>query len=159
MTPVDEDRELHRTGPADVAQGVEGGADRASREQDVVDEHDQPALDALAGDLGAGQGARRAQPQVVAVHGDVEGADRHFPAGDLFELLGEPTGEEHASRRDAEENHVVGALGAFDDLVGDPGQYPGDVGSLQNGACRIAGGVVLCVHKKRTSFSVSRDGP
>lgn len=68
-------------------------------------------------------------------------------------------GEEDPAGRDAEEHHVVGALGAFDDLVGDTGEYPGDVGSLQNGACRIAGGVVLCVHKKRTSFSASRDGP
>ncbi|ESU49622.1 hypothetical protein P376_2404 [Streptomyces sp. HCCB10043] len=158
MAAVDQDRELHRAGAADVAERVEGGADRAAGEEHVVDQDDQAALDPLAGDVGAGQGARRAQPQVVAVHGDVERSDRRLPAGDLFEFVGEPTGEEHAPGRDAEQHHVVGALGAFDDLVGDTGQHTGDVGGLENGARRVAGVVVLCVHKKRTSFSASRDG-
>ncbi len=112
VAAVDEDRELHRARAADVAERVEGGADRAAGEEHVVDQDDQAALDPLAGDVGAGQGARRAQPQVVAVHGDVERSDRRLPAGDLFEFVGEPTGEEHAPGRDAEQHHVVGALGA-----------------------------------------------
>ncbi len=158
MAAVDEDRELHGTGPADVAERVECGADRAAGEEHVVHQHDETAFDALTGDLGASDGARGAHPKIVAVHGDVERPDRRLPAGDLFELSGEPIREEDPSCRDAEKHHVVGALGAFDDLVGDSGQYPGDVRSLENGACRIAGLVMLCVHKKRTSFSASPDG-
>ena len=136
MAAVDEDRELHGAGPADVAERVERGADGAAGEEHVVDEDDQPAVDAVAGDLGAGQRAGGPHAQVVAVHGDVERADRDLAAGDLFELVGQPAGEEDAAGRDAEEHHVVGALGAFDDLVGDAGQHPRDVGRLQNGACR-----------------------
>ncbi len=162
MAAVDEDGELHRAGAADVVQRVEGGADGAAGEEHVVDEDDQPAVDAVTGDLGAGEGARRVHAQVVAVHGDVERADRDLALGDLLQLVGEPPGEEDAAGRDAEEHHVVGALGAFDDLVGDAGQDPGDVGTLENGpriGVRARGRVLLLVHTKRTSFSASRDGP
>ena len=112
---------------------VEGGADGAAGEEHVVDEDDQAAVDAVTGDLGAGQRAGGLHAQVVAVHGDVERADRDLAAGDLFELGGEPPGEEDAAGRNAEQHHVVGALGAFDDLVGDAGQYPRDVGAFENG--------------------------
>ena len=137
MAAVDQDRELHGARPADVAERVEGGADGAAGEEHVVDEDDQPAVDAVGGDLGAGERAGRAQPQVVAVHGDVERADRDRAAGDLLELGGEPGGEEDAAGGDAEEHHVVGALGAFDDLVGDAGEHPGDVRASSTGRAGI----------------------
>ena len=54
-------------------------------------------------------------------------------AGDLGELGGQPAGQEDAAGGDAEQDHVVGALGAFDDLVGDTGQDPGDVGRFEHG--------------------------
>ncbi len=41
---------------------------------------------------------------------------------------GDPAG------RDAEQDQVVGALGAFEDLVGDPGEGPADVGGLEHPA-------------------------
>lgn len=72
MAAVDEDGELDRAGAADVAEGVEGGADGAAGEEHVVDEDDQASVDAVTGDLGAAEGARRLHPQVVPVHGDVE---------------------------------------------------------------------------------------
>jgi hypothetical protein len=160
VAAVDEDRELHGARTPYVVQRVEGGADGAAGEEHVVDEDDQPAVDAVTGDLGAGQRTRRVHAQVVAVHGDVEGADRDRAAGDLRELVGQPAGQEDTPGGNAEEHHVVGALGAFDDLVGDAGQHPRDVGALENGP-RI--GLVLLlvllgVHTKRTSFSASRDG-
>lgn len=65
-------------------------------------------------------------------------------------------GEEDTAGGDTEENHVVRALGALDDLVGDAGQDPRDVGGLEHGPGVIA--VLLSVHGKRTSFSASRDG-
>ncbi|CAM5486723.1 hypothetical protein STANM309S_04807 [Streptomyces tanashiensis] len=125
VAAVDEDRELDGARVADVAEGVEGGARHgASGEEHVVDEDDEAAVDAVTGDLGAADGVGRLQPQVVPVHGDVEGTDRDLGAGDRFELLGEPAGEEDATGGDAEEDHVVGALGALDDLVGDAGEDP-----------------------------------
>src|SRR5690606_9051277 len=158
VAAVDEDGELHRARAPDVVQRVEGGADGPAGEEHVVDEDDQAAVDAVTGDLGAGQGTRGVHAQVVAVHGDVERADRDLALGDLLQLGGEALGEEDAPRRDAEEHHVVGALGAFDDLVGDAGQYPRDVGAFKNGP-RTGLCVLLFVHGKRTSFSASRDGP
>ena len=40
VAPVDHHRQLHRPGPAVVAEGVEGGPDGAPGEQHVVDQHD-----------------------------------------------------------------------------------------------------------------------
>lgn len=88
-------------------------------------------------------------------------------------LAAKPAAEEDAPGRDAEKHHVVGALGAFDDLVGDTGQHPRDVGAFEYGprVLRALGFLgflavlrvllvllVLRVHMKRTSFSASRDG-
>ena len=41
VTAVDEDRELHGARPTDVAERVQGRADRTTRVEDVVDEDDQ----------------------------------------------------------------------------------------------------------------------
>ena len=69
--------------------------------------------------------------------------------GDLRELGGQPPGQEDAAGGNAEQHHVVGALGAFDDLVGDAGEYPRDVRRLENGAARlrIVARVVLCPYE------------
>ncbi len=156
MAPVDEDGELHRAGAAEVAEGVERGADGAAGEEDVVDEDDEAAVEVVTGDLGAADRAGGLHPQVVAVHGDVEGTDRDLRAGDLFELGGQPAGQVHTAGGDAEEHHVVGALGAFDDLVGDTGQdramsCASSTGRAESEFCWAS--------MKRTSFSASRDGP
>lgn len=147
MAAVDEDGELDGARPADVAEGVEGGADGAAGEEHVVDEDDQTAVDAVTGDLGAAEGTGGLQPQVVPVHGDVEGTDRDLGAGDRFELLGEPAGEEDTAGGNAEENHVVRALGALDDLVCDAGEDPRDVRGLENGP-RVIAVLLLGVHEE-----------
>ena len=72
---VDQDGELHAAGPAEVAQRVQRRAHRAAGEEDVVDEDDQPAVDAGVGQLRGLQRPDAAQPEVVAVEGDVDGAD------------------------------------------------------------------------------------
>ena len=58
VAAVDQDGELDARGPAEVAQRVEGGPDRAAGEEDVVDQHDRAALDALrrAGRCARGRG-------------------------------------------------------------------------------------------------------
>src|SRR3954468_12143276 len=45
VAPVDEDGELHARGAAVLEQGVDRGADRSTREENVVDEHDGLALE------------------------------------------------------------------------------------------------------------------
>ena len=77
VAAVHQDGELDRAGPAQVVQGVQGGADRAAGEEHVVDEDDRLPVHPVRGHLGPLQGASGTQPQVVAVHGDVKGAVRH----------------------------------------------------------------------------------
>ncbi len=84
--------------------------------------------------------AGRAQPQVVAVHRDVKGADRHLAALDGGDPLGEPAGQGDAARGDAEQDEVRAGLGALEDLVRDARQRALDIGGVQNGLAVRAGG-------------------
>ena len=136
VAAVDQHRELDGARPAEVVERVERGADGAAGEEHVVDQHDDLAVDPAGRDLG-GQGAGRLQPQVVAVHRDVEGADGHGVPLDRGDPLGEPAGQRDAAGRDAEQDEVVGALVALEDLVGDAGQRPGDVGAVEDDAARV----------------------
>ena len=72
---VDQDRQLHAARAAQVAQRVQCRADRAAGEQHVVHQDDEPAVDAAVGQHRGLQRPDAAQPQVVAVEGDVDGAD------------------------------------------------------------------------------------
>ena len=60
---------------AELGHRVERGSDGAAGEEDVVDEHDDPAGD-VDGHLGRAERLDRPQTDVVAVEGDVERADR-----------------------------------------------------------------------------------
>ena len=109
-----------------------------------------------------------AQPQVVAVEGDVERADRHVDALEGADPGGQPAGQRHAAGRDAEQDRCRAApLGLLEDLVGDPVDDAGDVGGVEElrdvtgtsvpphgtGRCRRRTG-----RPRRTSFPASRDG-
>ena len=106
VAAVDEDGELDRAGPAEVAQRVERRAHRAAGVEDVVDEHDEPVVDAGVGQHRGLQRADAAQPQVVAVERDVDGADVDRRAGERLDAGGEPPGERGAAGRDADEDEV-----------------------------------------------------
>ena len=97
MAPVDEDRELHGPGPAELDERVERGADRAAGEEHVVDEHDDPAAD-VDGDLGRAERLDRPQADVVAVEGDVERPDRHGHPLEALDGGGEPAGDRTSER-------------------------------------------------------------
>ena len=96
MAAVDQDRQLHRSGPAEVAQGVEGRPDGAPGIEHVVDEDDDGVVDATARHHGALERAMRFGPQIITVEGDVEVADRDVGAGELVDL-GTQTGRETRS--------------------------------------------------------------
>src|SRR5262249_14329827 len=102
--------------------------------EDVVDEDHDLVVDALRWDLGRGQRAGRPHPEVVAVHGHVDGPDRDLGALDLGDLRGDPSGQVDAAAGDAEQDEVAGALVALEDLVGDTGQRPGDVTGVEDGS-------------------------
>ena len=138
MAAVGEDRELDPSRAPVVEEGVDRGPDRAPGEEDVVDEHDRPALevevevrgmdDRGAGGLAAGQ--------IVAIEGDVDVAERDLRVGELVEQVVEATGDQGAARVDADDRQLgigivaadpVSGLGSgvlLDDLVRDAHQRP-----------------------------------
>ena len=74
--------------------------------------------------------------QVVAVEGDVEGADRHVVAGDVLERGGDAPGQRHAARAHADDGQLLDAAVALDDLVGDAHQRARDaIGVHHDGHC------------------------
>ena len=162
VAAVDQHGQPHRLRAADVVQRVERGADGAPGEEHVVDEDDGLAVDAARRDLGGQQRAGRLHPQVVAVHRDVERADRHVVPLDGGDPLGDPLGQRHAPAGDAEQDEVLGALVALEDLVGDAGEGPGDVGAsstMRAASVGRGGGLLRWAQAScRTSFSASRDG-
>ena len=126
VAAVDEDRELHGAGPAEVAERVERGADGAAGEEHVVDEDDEPAVDAVGG-MSVSSSARRAlEPQVVAVERDVERAGRRRSTpSKACDPGGQPAGERGAAGRDAEQDDVGAAAGLLEQLVGHAGRRRG----------------------------------
>ena len=132
VAAVHEDRELHRRRPPVVEEGVDGGADGASRVEDVVDEDDRGAVDGERqvgvlddGLRRAGDDAHRAaRGDVVAVEGDVEVAGGVLPAADLAEELVDARAEEGAARVDAHDGELLCAGVLLEDLVSDARDGP-----------------------------------
>src|SRR5690606_20061523 len=72
--------------------------------------------------------------QVIAVHRDVERADRYGLAAELAHERSDALGERDSAGGDAEDHQILGPLVGLEDLVRDPSQSPGDVGLVQHGA-------------------------
>ena len=132
VAAVDHDGQLNGAGPTEVVQRVEGGADGAAGEEDVVDQHHH-----LAGqvdrDVGDRLGEDGAQPDVVAVEGHVEAADgQGVDRFDLAQDLGHFGGEGDAARLEPDEDDVVDAPVALDHLVRHARQGAQHVGGGQD---------------------------
>ena len=79
-------------------------------------------------------GARRRSSRYIVMSSEPTGTSRPSMARMRSAM---PTGEEHPAGRDPEQDQVVGALGAFEDLVGHAGQRAGDLGTVEaRCACR-----------------------
>ena len=126
VAAVDHHRQLHGAGPPPGGERLEGGADGPAGEKDVVDEdHDAPGdVEGQVGDL---LGEHGAQPDVVAVKRDVDGAEGHRHPLDLLEHRGEPFGERHAAGLQPDDDNVFQPAVALDDLVGDAHQGPSNL--------------------------------
>src|SRR5437660_6292476 len=124
MAAVDEDGQLDHLRPAEVDQRVEGGANRAAREENVVDQHDGPALDGER-DVGAADPRLVGlEAKIVTVERDVERSDRDLGAVDRGDAVGQPLGQGHSARPEPDEREGGGAAVALEDLVADPGEGP-----------------------------------
>ena len=132
VTAVDQHGELDRPRPAEVAERVQGRAHGPAGVEHVVDEDHDLAVDARRGNRGVTERPGWTQPQVVAVHGDVERACRGGPPLGLGQLGSQAARERHSPGRDAEQNHVAGAVGALEDLVRDPGERAADLVRSEN---------------------------
>ena len=80
----------------------------------------------------------RAEPQIVAVHGDVEGARTGIVRPSNSAELARPAGWASGTPagRDAEQHDVACSVGPFENLVRDPGQRPPDLLAVRGPACR-----------------------
>src|SRR5438132_4088752 len=103
MSAVDDDRELDAGRPAVVEERLDRRADRAAGVEDVVDEDDRPFIEREVELRRADERLRRerclaaADSDVVAVEGDVDGAERRLDSGALLDQPGEPPRERDAA--------------------------------------------------------------
>ena len=118
MTAVHEDRQaILRGRPRSISASI--AFHRATREQDVVHEHDRPPRD-VDGDPGLVHlRGLRGETDVVPVERDVEDADRDVRRFDPCDLRRQPEREVVTAVGDPDQHEAVGRL-ALDDLVGDP---------------------------------------
>src|SRR5439155_4028605 len=104
----------------------------------VVDQHDDPAVDADR-DVGRADGARVAQAQVVAVEGDVEGAHGRVDALGVVDDGGDAAGQGDTAGVQPDQHDVLGATVALEDLVGE----------ADDGAAQVEGRHDLCLRGER----------
>src|SRR6478735_1192125 len=113
VAAVGEAGELHPRGAAVVEQGLDRGADRAAREEDVVDEDAGHALERevelrVAHErLRVDRGLTPAHLDVVAVEGDVDRAEPDLTARELGDQMPQALGERDASRVDPDERDSI----------------------------------------------------
>ena len=130
MAAVDKHGELDAGGAPVVEQRLDRGADRAAGVEDVVDEDDRASVEREVELRRPNERLCRerrlaaADRDVVAVEGDVDGAERGLDAGALLDQAREPPRERDAARVDADERDVVEVRVALDDLVGDSRKGP-----------------------------------
>ena len=124
MPPVNQDRQLDLSRPAQVNQPIHGGADRPPGEQDVVHQNDVQVRHVERNRGFSQDGLIFPNPQVIAVERDVQLADRHLRAFDLLNPSRQPVCEVHPPGPDPDERDFLGAFIPLQNLVGDARQCP-----------------------------------
>jgi hypothetical protein len=125
VAAVGEDGELHARRPAVVEERLDGGTNRPTGVEDVVDEHAGLALEREV-ELGRADerlsAPRRlagAHLDVVAVEGDVQVAERELMAAELGDPAPDSLRERNTAGLDADECDALELGIPLDDLVGD----------------------------------------
>lgn len=153
VSAVYEDCQAYEGGSSVGVECVEGGAYGAAGVEDVVNEDYGFAFNADGGHdaFPCGVwGGGAAGSLVVAVGGDVQGADSCFCVEvrlDGLDAGGESYGEGHAAGADADEYEVFYAFIGFNNFVGDAGEGAADFVLAEDGAAD--GGRVLRVRGRR----------
>src|SRR4029077_10091996 len=84
------------------------------------------------GDLGGADRRDRAQADVVAVEGHVQGPDRDLAALEALDGGGEAAGDRRAAGVQTHEHQVVGAVVALHDLVRDAGVGTAQIAGVEH---------------------------
>jgi hypothetical protein len=133
-------RELYKThsiaedarGTAVVEERLDRRADRAAGVEDIVDQHDRAAFERkvelrLADErLSVQRRLAAANVNIVAVEGDVDGAELRGFACALLDQAREPLRDRNAACLDAHERDLTEVGVRLDDLVGDARKRPRD---------------------------------
>ncbi|GAA1520913.1 hypothetical protein GCM10009827_040830 [Dactylosporangium maewongense] len=127
MAPVDEDRQLDHPRPAEILERVEGRADRAAGEEDVVDEDHAAPVEATGRDLRVTQRTGRLEAKIVPIERDVQHTHRDLSTLESGDPGGESASERYASGRYAEQHRFGGSGRLFQNLMGNPVHHTGDI--------------------------------
>src|SRR5690606_3051873 len=85
VAPIDQDREAHRSGASEIAERVERCADRSSREQHVVDQHNRLSVNAAVGNDRRVRRARGLQVEIVTEVRDIQLTYSHTHTGETLD--------------------------------------------------------------------------
>lgn len=117
VAAIDEDAERDALRAPQIEKPVHGGADGAAGVEDVVHEDEIHAVDAKGDVRGLKDGLRRDFGKIVAVEGDVQGADGNVDAVDATHGFGDALGERHAATADANQGEMLGATALLNNLM------------------------------------------
>ena len=117
MTAINEDRELHDSGPTIFVEGIQCGAHGTPGEQDVVNQDHYRSIK-VDRNVGHGAGHHWTKADVVAKHGDVDAADRHGCGRiDLMNGPAEFVSDPHPAALQTNQHNARQSTVAFDYLV------------------------------------------
>jgi hypothetical protein len=130
MTSIDEHGKLDGCRPAEVDQGVHGGANRAPGVKNVVDEHDGPVFD-IEVDLGRLHRLRSRHFKVVAIEAGIEAADVDWLAFDSLQRHREPMSDLNAAVLEPDERQTLRATVPLEHLMRDASKSAPHFGCAQ----------------------------
>jgi hypothetical protein len=119
MSAINQSGELDGLRAPQIGDRIHRGANRAAREQHVINKDDNATINALGWNLRVRKGASRLEAQVIAVHGDVNRAHGNVRIINLAELCCDASREWDSPTRDSEQDHVIATFVAFNDFMSD----------------------------------------
>jgi hypothetical protein len=94
---------------------------------------------------------RRLLGKVIAVHADIEFADRYGMTPDAFERLSESFGQKDTTPLNARQGYGFGVVIAFSNLVRDPRQHAMHRGGVQEhwSVSHLKPSLKPCAHRRK----------
>lgn len=117
MAAITKHRQLHGAWATEINDGINGRADRAAGEKDVIDENNCLFIDVKRKFRGHEQGVVRSNAPHRHVQKNVDDATIHSRRLNLFDLSRNSFGEKLSSRSYADDGNILRALIVLDDLV------------------------------------------